>query len=102
MYSVYSFRVTALGEVIVHRYKKNLTKTEAKAVKAERLTCKNSIVTYHIVNDSCIDEFMAWAERQAESIKKKYALMQKRFDYAEALAWKGYKCKDIIAYAKNI
>lgn len=102
MYNVYSFRVTVLGEVIVHRYRKDLTKAEAKAIKAERLTCKNSIVTYHIVNDNSVDEFMAWAERQAEPIKNRYALMQKRFDYAEALAWKGYKCQDIIAYAKNI
>lgn len=102
MYSVYSFRVAVFGKVVVHRYRKNLTKAEAKVVKAKRLTCKNSIVTYHIVNDNSVDEFMAWAERQAEPIKKKYALIQKRFDYAEALAWKGYKCKDIIAYAKNI
>ena len=98
MFSVYTLHIAHDGKVTISRARKGLTCAEAKAWKATRLTCKVNTCSYHVVNDERLDIFKAWAYKQGELLRKAEAERQKRWQYAERMAWKGYKCADVIAF----
>lgn len=105
MFNVYTFRIDSHGRARYFCFRKNITKSEAEKIAAARNKNPNRSVKYYVVADKNLEKFAAWAEATAKPFREKYeakAVAQAaRWNYAEKMAWRGYKCQDVIAFVKG-
>lgn len=105
MFNVYTFRIDSHGRARYYCHRKNITKSEAEAIAAARNANENRSVKYYVVADKSLEKFAAWAEATAKPFREKYEARavreNARWNYAENMAWRGYKCQDVLAFVKG-
>lgn len=102
MFYVYSIRIDDRGVARCHCFRKNITKEAAENFVAARNANPNRSVKYFIVAEKNINKFFAWAEQVAKPYREKYEIeaMRKneRWNYSEKMAYRGYKCADVLEF----
>ena len=105
MFNVYTFRIDSHGRARYYCHRKNITKSEAEAIAAARNANPNRSVKYYVVADKNLEKFAAWAEATAKPFREKFEAMimeqDKRWRYAEKMAWRGYKCQNVLDFVRG-
>ena len=96
MYRLYSIRKDGFDEIIVTCVKKDLTKEEAIAMKADRMACANRICTYTIVAESKKESFLAEVSKRQEELYKN--IKGARWAQLKEAYTKGYKVTDTVKF----
>lgn len=105
MFHVYSIRIDDHGIARCYCSRKNITKETAENFVAARNANPNRSVKYFIVAEKNIDKFFAWAEQVAKPHREKYEIettrKNERWNYSEKMAYRGYKCTDVLEFVNK-
>ena len=96
MYRLYSIRKDGFDEITIACAKKDLTKEEAIAMKAERMACANRICTYIIVAEDKKEAFLEEVSKRQEELRK--SVKGERWNQLKEAYTKGYKVTDTVKF----